>query len=558
LFSSENNQLHFFVLFLNNQGSYQSPREHRKLEEVRNTLFLLGIFEFIVSLVIVTTRHEIRGTDHFHQYYLPFLTALSVLPIITPIVLFLLEIIGTARVLQYVHTLLKNTSEEDNNPLVKDLVSSSNSLYLFLRYFWFGCKARFRLTHDALDDNGLIPFPPISHCFFEKLGLITASAFIDDELICDPIPTPELLLLPSNNGLKLLDMFPKYDEIDDESTNNIGDMSSFRNQKGTKYNRRLLASASDDSDSDWDEEEVNTPAIPWRKRKSLAALSKKHRKRNFSESFHGHMKDAKDVKNEIQFEDPAWWRYLPSLKCIGLSCILLDQYKSNEKEKEERTLNKIALKSSNNTYLDNRFRHFHGQAESALVNEVCHRMKRPHLQLLSECIGFTTNPSILGKNGDVSSFQEIKRIHVIATRLLQEQAALGRHEIGLQQSRAWGMLQPDSTSIVIRDNRSLAYQLLTVGDARVVTDFCSDSWQGGISTITPLTTSDRAEIIESGKNWALSDLDVTAFSYCPISCSHEQKFGHSSEEVGTKIQHLYNTIFCLLTTFVFSTTGLFG
>ena len=76
----------------------------------------------------------------------------------------------------------------------------------------------------------------------------------------------------------------------------------------------------------------------------------------------------------------------------------------------------------------------------------------------------------------------------------------------------------DSTSILIKDHRSGAHQLLTLGDARVVTELCTNSWQGGISTISPLSLTDCREILENHRNWSLADYDVTAFSYAPIPC----------------------------------------
>ena len=76
--------------------------------------------------------------------------------------------------------------------------------------------------------------------------------------------------------------------------------------------------------------------------------------------------------------------------------------------------------------------------------------------------------------------------------------------------------------MIIKDNRSHAYQLLTVGDARVVTDLCSECWQGEI--ITPLTIKDRKMILENNNAWSLADLDVTAFSYAPIPYSSGEKF----------------------------------
>lgn len=82
---------------------------------------------------------------------------------------------------------------------------------------------------------------------------------------------------------------------------------------------------------------------------------------------------------------------------------------------------------------------------------------------------------------------------------------------------------------MVKDARTQAYHLLTAGDARVVTDICSDTWQG--ETITPLSASDRTMILENSKNWSLADLDVTAFSYAPIPYTYDKKF--AVQNIGT-------------------------
>ena len=76
---------------------------------------------------------------------------------------------------------------------------------------------------------------------------------------------------------------------------------------------------------------------------------------------------------------------------------------------------------------------------------------------------------------------------------------------------------------MIQDQRSKANQLLTVGDARVVTEQCADAWQGENLTISPLSSTDRQMIMETSKNWSLSDLDVAAFGYAPVPSPFEER-----------------------------------
>ena len=107
-------------------------------------------------------------------------------------------------------------------------------------------------------------------------------------------------------------------------------------------------------------------------------------------------------------------------------------------------------------------------------------------------------------------------MHIISTQLLQERLTVDAHALGLEESRGRGLLRPDSTSVIIHDKRSKACQLLTVGEATIVSELCSDAWQGEHSTIKPLAAVDRKAIIEASKNWNLADLDVAVFSYAPV------------------------------------------
>lgn len=479
---------------------------------------------------MVATRYGINGKSNPHHFYLPFIAALSATPIITPLIIFAQEIIGTARILQFIHpmsSLSIYTSGENVNEAML-----SKPTQLFLQYFTQGICARLGFFVDSFfQERGidLIDFPPISMCLFEKLGNVTATAFIDDELICEPTLTPEQLLIPSSTGLKLLDLFPKHEDIeefsreDDESS----DQKPTQRSKSFRENtlKRFLSSASDDdSDSDWDEE-MRDPTS-FRRGRILSALKQRmvHRRKN-NELLSSLQRSLRGSEHslEVQFEDPSWWRFLPSLKCIGLSCLVLEEYKRKKPDRRQSAPKRYVVRGMDDVTADGRFRYFHGQAESALVNQICQFHERKHLRLLSQCIGFSMESNPNGIKGDFSNYIEQKRLHVVATRLLQQRVQLNRNAVRFEQKRTWGLLKPDSTSIVIRDNRSGANQLLTLGQPNVIIDFCTESWQGEISTIIPLSSSDRKDIIESTKSWKLADLDVTAFSYAPLPQSQAQK-----------------------------------
>ncbi|KAL7547846.1 hypothetical protein ACHAWF_011118 [Thalassiosira exigua] len=163
-------------------------------------------------------------------------------------------------------------------------------------------------------------------------------------------------------------------------------------------------------------------------------------------------------------------------------------------------------------------------AERSLVDHVCsEERERTQLKLLAQCIGFDASPSRFGPRGDLSPFRERRRLHIVSTSLLRRRMQLDSHALGLEESRNWSRLFTDADSVFVRDARSGGDLVLTVGDARIVTQLCPDWWQGENSTISPLTAADRQIINETQKNWSQSDLDVQAFSYAPLPYTADQK-----------------------------------
>lgn len=152
------------------------------------------------------------------------------------------------------------------------------------------------------------------------------------------------------------------------------------------------------------------------------------------------------------------------------------------------------------------------EAKSSLVRLISGEMRSNQLKALASCIGFSTEMNGSGHRGGASPFTECLRLHVISNQLVKERLEMDPHERGSEEARWWGLLRPDSTSVIIKDSRSNAFQLLTAGDPEVVTTLCHEAWQGENSTILPLASGDRATILETSKSWKLADLDVSAFS----------------------------------------------
>ena len=375
----------------------------------------------------------------------------------------------------------------------------------------------------------LVPVPPASLNLLEKLGVCTAFALVDDELAYELNAIPQQLLIPSGHGLKLLDLCPVYDDEEgsaDSSSNHGG---------GGIPNVRSRGPSFEDSDSESQDEEGEEQFHSTLRQKILKRRVLRRRKvvkapaprrgggGGGGQRDEGGGNDVDDAVGEngmveVQFEDPLWWQYLPALKSIGLSCMLMEDAK--EKDLDRETL------SSHHHQMTSNMK----SAKEALVNLITVERRTHQLSALAYCIGFSREANSNGPRGDISSFEEQMRFQVISKPLFQERLSLDSHERSSEQSRWWGHLRADSTSVIVKDKRTGAYQLLTVGDPHIVANLCNEAWQGEISTILPLGQIDRQTIAETSRNWKLADLDVAAFGYAPVPHSLEKRLKEDKEQ----------------------------
>lgn len=474
----------------------------RRVIAVRQYLCLLAICLFVLTGAIVLPRGIFSSSDLTIVLPIPLLAALSVLPVVAPAFFFLLEALGTARILTTVHpyaALSKRT------PIPGDEIDANASL--LLRYLTATCLSRLSLWDlaqaihrfwgsifpSALErkDQELLRVPPASLNLLEKLGVATAFTLIDDDIICEPDAVPQQLLIPSGKGLKLLDLCRTYDDGDDASTFS----ESYSRSRGASF-------ADSDSDS-----ADSQPTHSGHNRSRVGT------KRHFA--LRNHVKQGDCAQCAVEFEDPSWWQFLPSLKCIGLACMAIE-----ENRRLQGTSKSFAPEDTSEE----------DHCLASLVRSICY--EKPGLQLgsLAQCIGFNTQPNANGAKGDMTPFAEHKRIHILSSSQVRDCLCQDAHERSSCQSRWWSFLRPDSTSVAVKDSRTRAFQLLTIGDPSVVIDLCQEAWQGEISTILPLGAVDRQTVIETTNNWKLADLDVTAFSYSPVPYSLEQTILQHPEE----------------------------
>ena len=269
---------------------------------------------------------------------LPFLAALGTLPVFTPAYVFFLEVFGIARILTTAHPFASRTptpSSVTNDSQISDLHSRSlywryalNTVFsrlfknektrhireILTRMILFSCscgrgenvESAFLGDMDSEDD--LIKIPPAGTFLLEKLGVVTALTIVDDELACESHSTPQQLLIPSGNGLKLLDLCPNFgDDVEIDSVDESRTMSK------NKDRPRAFGDSSPDSDSDQSgsDEIYQHTSAPQRTlhklrrqyKKAATALSSK---KDLSRQGRFRPYDTFLEENEVQFEVSFW------------------------------------------------------------------------------------------------------------------------------------------------------------------------------------------------------------------------------------------------------------
>ena len=511
------------------------PAVLRQGKAIRITFFAIGLSAFVLTLLFLLVRPG--GAKGFFQSYtcfLPIWAALSVLPIASPVYLYLLECIGTSRILATAHPLASN--QKWNREVMDRGELTKPSTGLLFRYISTTSSSRifatFPISRGLFSKkkverpDTLLNIPPASLYLLEKLGVVTALTLIDDELACDPFSTPQQLLIPSGQGgLKLLDLCPVYEE--EEDVDGSEGMENGGNNQSPRVRRSNSAdNVSSDSDDSNDETRFIFNHSFYAPRKTLRSI-RKYKKKKFAS---GKVREEKEddeereeykVSSEVQFEDPQWWKFLPSLKCIGLVASAFGEGLQTAEKRRKRKTSKASDGSSISI------------SKASLIDHLCCvERERKQLRLLSQCIGFDTTPNESGPLGDLSCFIERLRLHIISSNLLRERMQLDSHAMGLEEFRNWSHLYTDADVVFVKDKRSGGDLLLTCGDSRVVTKLCPDCFQGENSTISPLTAVDRKVINETQTAWMLSDLDVQAFSYAPLPYTADQKIGLGSKGTG--------------------------
>ena len=239
-----------------------------------------------------------------------------------------------------------------------------------------------------------------------------------------------------------------------------------------------------------------------------------------------------------RFEDPLWWKYLNSLKPIGLNALLTHtptppsqilSTGSQDVVLTKSTLNGIPplltrqLRKASTTghiaaaFLDpkessssatHRKRNS-SQMQAGLVGHIRKVLPLAVLRELAGEIGFD--------DSDVSTFMRLLETNVIAPRLGDAKLLEDTHAWGQEDTRKRGTLFSHARGAIVQDSRGGGLQMMTQGEPALILNYCREYWDG--SNITPFSVPDRKEVLSVYERWEMEDFDVIAFAYSPVPSS---------------------------------------
>jgi len=602
----------------------------RQFFDVRSALLKYAAGTFALLTVTLVVRCQILDTPFSSSVMtLLFLSVIGVLPITTPITLWALESIGVGRILSLVEFVLALEEGNENVSFRRRFLLLFRYVIATLRCRLLGGARKQAKTNKNREDTGAVdnvsfdepipsldtPFllqqlqqkpmnryfgsklkleiPPQSCKLLERLGVVTASSIIDDEIVCKPFSTPQQMLIPSARGLKMLDLSVGPTSNNNESEE--GSENSYDPNVTSPRKRVSVASSSSSSSSDSDDEDkVAVDNLGRRIKTSFRRVKQQSRPQGNINPNSRFNKMSRMVKNmavaavgmkeeeeDVSFEDPLWWKHLNSVKAIGLASMLVERAERRESVVDQgvevaentdldsnlysstpadflsrsppRSLTGTIPISSSAPNLHNvdlelgtafnptadknitspisadsstelKFSALeHHDSVNCLVSHVTRPATRTHLSILCRSIGFSSSPNSYGPAGDLSFFQERRRLLYVKRKKAVEKFETDAHALGMEEGRSIGYLRPELSSVIVKDGRSNAYQLMTVGDAVSAVECCTEVWQGENSTIGVLGNSDRAKLRSVIDDWSLADLSVSAFAYSPVPYTMESR-----------------------------------
>jgi len=255
-----------------------------------------------------------------------------------------------------------------------------------------------------------------------------------------------------------------------------------------------------------------------------------------------------------RFEDPLWWKYLNSLKPIGLNALLTHaptpplhftvagnkdvilteaeaqlppnlrlipmtinrsgSSKASKASKLRRTtstgqVNEASKMGAKVQSPALRMKQYSSEMQDGLVGHIRKAMPLEVLRELAEEIGFV--------DGDVGTFLRLLETNVIAPGLGDVKLLEDTHAWGQEDTRKRGTLFSHARGAIVQDSRGGGLQMMSQGDPALILNYCREYWDG--SNITPFSSLDRKEVFSVYERWEMEDFDVIAFAYSPVPSS---------------------------------------
>ncbi len=297
--------------------------------------------------------------------------------------------------------------------------------------------------------------------------------FVDDDVICEGYSVTEEIFLLMDN--------PQLGDTAQSSQKHKSNFASQQQQRGGGAAGNIINRNRGES-TDEAETVGGATYMP-----AAAGLASDNKQVTSSVAVKGIVLDlhANPEATGSRFENPQWWRYLPSLKPLGLNAMLTYNYTAAETFSQQESAQRQAsngdgnqtvsgahhhrLNSSHlpypstvqrsaqegaNTGSDQnplllsqaaQFQNQHQQTERSLVRHIRHLLPPESLRELAEEIGF--------EQSDLSAFSRVLEVNVLAPGLENAHLLEDTHQWGQEESRRRGSLLPQLRGGVYKDFR---------------------------------------------------------------------------------------------------------
>jgi hypothetical protein len=452
--------------------------------------------------------------------------------------------------------------DDDLDERVDENAEMTDTKVTYVRFFQYVMKvlkARLfigQLEKPAREEDGnkkkgnFLPIPMASINITEQLGAITMVCFVDDDVISENYSVTEEIFLLTDD----------LDKSNNPSAWNSEKMENASPAAGAGGNIQV-----DKLHTSW-KIDVNAAM------NNPASHKSHHLPGGYTK---GTVLDlhANPEATGSRFENPSWWKFLLSLKPLGLNALLTFKHTAeNLLSSDDLTIPSSAYANSftaatatgaggatstvsrkslsasmtatanvprSNSFLrpqsplspNPNFVSLHQHSsfplpvmgatntqqklksalhdiERALVRHIRKTMPLEFLRELAEEIGVGYD--------DLNIFSKAIEVNVIAPGLQNAHLLEDNHVWGQDETRRRGSLMPNLRGAVYRDTRGGGLQMMSLGDPSLILNYCKEYWDGNTRSITPLSSSDRSEVLNVYERWKLEDFDVVAFSYSPM------------------------------------------